>query len=85
MVPTYKDVVILSVGSVQTTPNGNRFVECRTHEGRLAVWLAPHSPALELLTGAQLPLTVETLCLPDRQTPDLLWVPESAPLILKGA
>lgn len=77
MGPLEKRVVLLSLGEVERTPNGNAYLPGRLEGGEVRFWVG-RGARLSWLLAQTLPLSLVVGCLADREVRGRWWVPETA-------
>ena len=81
--PEPKQFVIRQVGSLPETANGNRYLQCDTDLGQVALWgSAENSRNIERVQALALPTRVRAGAISSKWSQHALWVPESADLVL---
>lgn len=76
-----RQLIIHWVGKLRVTPRGNRYLECESQEGRVAVWgSGKNMRNINLLRGQALPCDVVMLGVPSGWEGHDFWVPEDTTL-----
>ncbi|WP_288432626.1 hypothetical protein [uncultured Deinococcus sp.] len=80
--PEPRQMTILSATQTKVTPNGNRYLECETSLGRVAVWGSTKNDSnIRALLTNTLPIEVIAMCIPGKHN-HIYWIPETTSLFL---
>jgi hypothetical protein len=73
------EMTIFGVGKLQETSNGNRYVECKTNLGVVAVWgSAGNMGNIDAILSKTPPFKATMGCITSKWGQHNLWVPETA-------